>query len=243
MSRSEPQANANRQIIDRLKAARDTARLHAHLLSLDARQRLREADDKLAALENQAARGADTLVEGVAAKATEIGQAITDLLRDAGTSFLLAAPVSEIMRREPATCGPGESLNQAARLMWEHDCGAIPVVDQEHRLVGIVTDRDICMAVYTRGQPLWAVSVISTMSHAPVFAGPNDSIGAVVRLMSERRVRRIPIVADDRLIGMVALADIARHVRRNASHSLPAALTLAHALADISDEPLRRAAE
>jgi CBS domain-containing protein len=178
-------------------------------------------------------------------QAKEIGQAIAELLRDADGSFELATPASAVMQKDPATCQPGDSLNRAAQIMWEHDCGAVPVVEHDGRLVGMLTDRDLCMASYTRGQPLWSMSVISTMSNNPLSAAPGESIAVLARMMGDKRVRRIPIVENERLVGIVSLADIARHIRHNAWYSLPACLALAHTLCDISEESAKaqRAAE
>jgi CBS domain-containing protein len=61
--------------------------------------------------------------------------------------------VEQVMNRSVKSCRPGDSLNQAAQLMWENRCGAVPVVDAEFKPVGFLTDRDICMAAYTRGKP------------------------------------------------------------------------------------------
>jgi CBS domain-containing protein len=227
---------SGRELIDGLKAARDTARLHVHLLSLDARQRFRDVESKLEELERELERGSVKAIEQVPPQVKEIGQAIADLLRDAEGSRELATPVLALMTSSPATCSPRDSLNLAAQIMWERDCGSVPVVDSDGRLLGVVTDRDICMATYTRGQPLWAMSVLSTMSPPPISASPTDTVGYVLKLMSEGRVRRIPITENDRLVGVVALADIARHVRNGGGDSLPAVLAIAHTLADISQE-------
>jgi CBS domain-containing protein len=245
MPGTDSETKASRELIDRLKAVRDTARLHAHLLSLDARTRFRDLEASVDELEAQLARNSGKIAEIIPQKARQVAQAIADLLRDAAGSAELKTPVSAVMNDRPGTCTPGDSLNRAAQIFWEHDCGAAPVVNHDGRLLGMLTDRDICMASYTRGEPLWAISVMSTMSHAPVCAGPTDSIAAVARLMRDNRVRRIPIVEHERLVGVVALADIARHIRHHAPHSLPASITLAHTLAEISEEPgaAQRAAE
>ena len=67
--------------------------------------------------------------------------------------------IGDLMTREVQCCAVGDSLNEAARIMWESDCGVVPVVDSEHRVVGVVTDRDISMAAYTRGRTLQDVSI------------------------------------------------------------------------------------
>jgi len=72
----------------------------------------------------------------------------------------------KIMTREVASCRPDDTLNDAARIMWERDCGFVPVTaeDSGGRVVGIVTDRDLCMAAYTRGQRLADIRVGEVMS-------------------------------------------------------------------------------
>lgn len=122
--------------------------------------------------------------------------------------------VSEIMTRPAVSCGVDDSLNTAARLMWDHDCGALPVTGDDGVLVGIVTDRDVCMAAYTQGTTLDAISVTSVMSKDVVTCHPGDYLAAAERLMRERQVRRIPIVDQDRRpLGMVSLNDLARYTQ------------------------------
>lgn len=113
---------------------------------------------------------------------------------------------------EPAvTCRASDCLNTAAQLMWEHDCGAIPVTGDDGQLVGIVTDRDICMAAYTRGATLHDIAVSDAMARNVFSCQAGDSLDAAERLMSERQVRRLPVIdRDQRPIGMLSLNDIAR---------------------------------
>jgi CBS domain-containing protein len=61
--------------------------------------------------------------------------------------------VKDLMTKNVKTCRPSDLLNAAARIMWEEDCGCVPVVGDDNQLVGMLTDRDICMATYTRNQP------------------------------------------------------------------------------------------
>jgi len=72
---------------------------------------------------------------------------------------------SDLMTTGVKTCRVDDSVERAAQIMWEHDCGAVPVVDADERLVGIVTDRDVCMAAYTRGDSLQAIAVSGVMAH------------------------------------------------------------------------------
>jgi CBS domain-containing protein len=226
---------SNGELLDKLKATRDAARLQVHLLSMDAKKRLRDIEDKLDVFETKIGRESDRVLDGMSAKAREFTEAIGEVLREVDGSPELMTSVEKVMKPSPATCTPADSLNRAAQLMWENDCGAVPVVDWAGQLVGMLTDRDVCVASYTRGLHLSQISVGSTMSEHPCTATPKDSLGHVARLMGERQVRRIPIVEAGKLVGIVSLADIARHVRRNAGRSLPACLALANAVAEISE--------
>ena len=84
--------------------------------------------------------------------------------------------VQEVMSGRLETCHPWDSLNEAARLMWDGDFGWVPVVDQGERLVGVITDRDICMAAYTRGRPLRELPVAAAMCREVCCCGPDDSL-------------------------------------------------------------------
>lgn len=121
--------------------------------------------------------------------------------------------IAEIMNLDVRTCSPEDDLGCAARIMWEGDCGAVPVVDETMKVVGIVTDRDACMAAYTKGLPLGQILVRDAMNADVATASPHDAVVNAERLMQSRRVRRIPITNDGQLVGMLSLADIARRTR------------------------------
>lgn len=119
--------------------------------------------------------------------------------------------VEEIMSKPAITCRSTDSLNKAAELMWHYDCGVIPVVDHDNRLVGIVTDRDVCMAAYTQGRLLSVIPVSTAMATQVFSCGPGDAIESVERLMKEKQVRRIPVVdGQNAPIGLVSLNDLVR---------------------------------
>lgn len=119
--------------------------------------------------------------------------------------------VEQLMSQPAITCGPRDTLNTAARLMWENDCGVLPVVGDDDCLVGIVTDRDICMSAYTQGRPLSEIPVSSAMAKQVFSCHPQDSVAAAEQWMSKAQVRRMPVVDDDNHpIGVLSLNDIAR---------------------------------
>ena len=119
--------------------------------------------------------------------------------------------VEKLMSRDVRTCSASDSLNRAAQLMWEGNCGVVPVVDDGKTLVGVVTDRDACMAAYTKGLPLAAIRVGDVMSRNPSACGPKDDLATAMSLMTRRVVRRLPVVdGERRLVGMLSMSDLAR---------------------------------
>jgi CBS domain-containing protein len=119
--------------------------------------------------------------------------------------------VEDLMTRAVHTCRRDEALHAVAQLMWEHDVGALPVLDAQGRAVGMISDRDICMAAYTQGQPLSALRVQRSMSRALHVCHPKDRVSAAERTMRVHGVRRLPVVDDHgELIGILTLSDIVR---------------------------------
>jgi CBS domain-containing protein len=118
--------------------------------------------------------------------------------------------ISEIMTRDVHTCTPSDTLATAAQIMWENDCGAVPVVDRDGKLVGIITDRDLAMAAQLQGVALRESSVASAMARDLKTCSPTDTPATVQSLMQQHKIRRVPVVdAERRLVGMVSLGDLA----------------------------------
>ena len=117
----------------------------------------------------------------------------------------------ELMTRHPACCTPEDSAQKAAELMSQHDCGAIPVVDDEQsrHLCGMITDRDIAVRGVARGRG--SETKVADLMTNDVECCPADAdIKEVERVMTSRQVRRVPIIdADGELVGIVSQADLA----------------------------------
>jgi len=115
------------------------------------------------------------------------------------------------MTSDPAWCTPESTARDAATLMREHDCGSIPVVQSKEKrnLVGTVTDRDLAIRGLAEGKGPEA-RVRELMTSSPVTCGPDDEVETVREVMVARLVRRVPVVEDGALVGIVAQADIAR---------------------------------
>lgn len=117
----------------------------------------------------------------------------------------------DIMTSNPACVTPETSLQNAARLMEQHDCGALPVVEEgTQRLLGVVTDRDITIRAVASGKPADTL-VREVMSSRPRSCKVDSSLDDVERMMAEEQIRRVPIVDEqNRVVGVVAQADLAR---------------------------------
>jgi CBS domain-containing protein len=119
--------------------------------------------------------------------------------------------ISELMTRDVKCCGPNEPLSAACRVMWENDCGCVPVLDREGRAVGLITDRDVAMAAYIQGRPTSHLRVADSMARELITCSPDDSASAALRMMAEAQVNRLPVCdRDGKLVGLVSLADLAR---------------------------------
>lgn len=117
--------------------------------------------------------------------------------------------VVEIMMGTPYFCRPETNLGSATELMWTGNCGFLPVVGSEGKTVGVITDRDICIALGTRGRPSGEVTVADVMSRKVYSCAPEDDIRVALGTMREGRVRRLPVVAKDgALVGVVSVDDV-----------------------------------
>lgn len=119
--------------------------------------------------------------------------------------------VEEVMTKDPVSCRRADTLDRAARVMWDRDCGFVPIVDDGGRVIGALTDRDAVMAAYTRGARLADVCVSTAMATPVVTCGRHDDIEYAESLMQRYQIRRLPVVdGDGRLIGLLSLDDLAR---------------------------------
>lgn len=132
--------------------------------------------------------------------------------------------VENVMSRDAYVVRMDDRLDAAARVLWEQDCGFVPVVDRAGVLVGVLTDRDLCMAGYTQGKPLAELSVLSAMARELATTTPETPLDDAMARMAERQVRRLPVV-DDRgvLVGVLSTNDLVQ-----VGKARPAALSAKH---------------
>ncbi len=125
--------------------------------------------------------------------------------------------VQDLMTRQVHSCRSSDSLEQAAQLMWNFDCGCVPVCDGDgvSRLVGMITDRDICMSALFQGRALRDLHVSDAMSKSVEACHASDALGNAERIMQAARIRRLPVLDEhDALVGVISLADLAREAAR-----------------------------
>ena len=126
--------------------------------------------------------------------------------------------VEQLMTRTVESCRSTDSVNAAAQIMWETDCGCVPVVRGDGdgaRVVGMLTDRDVCMAAYTQGKPLAAIGVETAMSRQVCSCRPTDDLAVALNILRTNQLHRLPVMdADERLVGMLSLTDIGREADR-----------------------------
>jgi len=118
--------------------------------------------------------------------------------------------VKDVMTPKVSTCFMSDNLTAATQLMWENDCGCVPVLNEHAQVVGMVTDRDVCMAVFLQGASISEIKVSTVMSKQLFVCTSDDDLSAAEKIMIEKKVRRLPVLdMQARLVGLLALSDIA----------------------------------
>jgi CBS domain-containing protein len=123
--------------------------------------------------------------------------------------------VEEIMTKHVSVCTAGTNAAKAAELMWIHDSGVLPVVDDsDRRLVGIVTDRDLFIALGTKGQSASGLTIGEVMRPDVFCCAPNDDLHSVLKIMANQQVHRLPVVdGNGALAGILSLNDVVLHAK------------------------------
>lgn len=118
--------------------------------------------------------------------------------------------IQEVMTQDVKFCKPETNLAEAATTLWDADCGLLPVIDEAGKVIGVISDRDICMAVATKGRPAAEITAQEVFSNRPVYqCTMDDQLSDALRLMQQHQVRRLPII--DRagtLQGILSINDV-----------------------------------
>src|SRR5687768_25221 len=119
---------------------------------------------------------------------------------------------SDLMTRNPKFCLPSDTVQVAAIIMRQEDCGIVPVLENNSKkLVGVVTDRDLCIIVISDGRDPMTVKVDECMTDEIISCRPDDNIDQVIEKMQFNQVRRIPVIdSNNNLVGIISLSDLVR---------------------------------
>jgi CBS domain-containing protein len=120
--------------------------------------------------------------------------------------------VKDIMTQSAVCCSPDINVGAAVELMWVHNCGMLPVVGTDRKLIGIVTDRDICIAMGTRNRLAGELTVGEIATRNVLTCKPDDEIHEALDTMANKQVRRLPVVNVEGLPqGILSMDDIIAH--------------------------------
>ena len=119
--------------------------------------------------------------------------------------------VQDVMTYDVQTCRPETNLADAAMRMWRGDCGILPVIADGQKVVGVITDRDICMAAATKHRDPTRIRVREVISGKVYGCSPDTEIHEALKIMQQKQVRRLPIIdaLDGRLAGILSMNDLA----------------------------------
>lgn len=137
--------------------------------------------------------------------------------------------VRELMTPDPVRVTPASPLRKVAQLMVENDCGALPVCERDH-VIGIVTDRDIVTRGFLKGLDPTTLPVSDVMTRNLMTVQADDRIEHAIQIMESEQVRRLPVVDEDRLVGMLSITDLADHLPERKAGEL---------LREVSEPPRR----
>ena len=125
--------------------------------------------------------------------------------------------VKDLMTKDVSAIDRAQMVSEAGWRMWDGDCGALPVVDDENVVVGMITDRDICMATVLSGRPPSAIAVSETMSKVVHACRSDDTLDVAEATMRANQIRRLPVIDEEgKLEGILSLADVARATEQRA---------------------------
>jgi CBS domain-containing protein len=120
--------------------------------------------------------------------------------------------VRDVMTADPACVRESDGIVEAARIMKSEDAGVVPIIDNDRKLVGIITDRDIVIKCVALGHDPSKMTAGSLCEGTPWWVEADEDVDSVLEAMERHQIRRMPVIRDKKLVGMISEADIARHL-------------------------------
>ena len=128
----------------------------------------------------------------------------------------------DLMRSDVKSCDADMDLASVAKIMWDYDCGTVPVVNEERKVIGMITDRDICIAAATRSAAPGNLRVRDVMVGQVYTCSPGDDVRTVLNTLKQRRVRRLPVVdQQQRLVGIISTNDLVARAESRSGAAVP----------------------
>jgi CBS-domain-containing membrane protein len=120
-----------------------------------------------------------------------------------------------MMTQEVKFCGPDTNLAAATEILWQNNCGSLPVVDSDGKLLGVITDRDMCIALGTRDCRASELAVRDAATRPAFTCGANDDIHTALKTLRQHQIRRMPVIGPNgKLVGILCLDEIVLHVQK-----------------------------
>lgn len=152
--------------------------------------------------------------------------------------------VADIMVRTAASCHANANLGEAVEIMWHHNCGVLPVVSEDGKVTGVITDRDICIALGTRNRLPGEIAVKDVAGPHIHSCKPDDDVHAALETMARAKVRRLPVLnKNGRLEGILSMDDIVSHADTASPARDPSAAAVVNTLKAVYSSSLPQRAQ
>jgi CBS domain-containing protein len=130
--------------------------------------------------------------------------------------------VADVMMRTPASCTADTNLAAAVEILWVRNCGILPIVSQDGKVTGVITDRDICIALGTRNRPAAEITVGEVQPQKLFTCRADDDIHTALTIISDAKIRRLPVIDSEGILqGVLSLDDIVLHANTSAAGRPP----------------------
>jgi len=130
--------------------------------------------------------------------------------------------VADVMMRTPASCTANTNLAAAVELLWHKNCGMLPITTPEGKVTGVITDRDICIALGTRNRPAAEITVAEVQPQKLFACRADDDILTALAILADAKIRRLPVLdTEGHLEGVLSLDDIVQHASATTARRLP----------------------
>jgi CBS domain-containing protein len=204
---------SKKDILTEVTAARDEARLRLHLLSMEAKERWYELEAQLDNVEHRLHSSGDKVSEAMLQRARELTRSALRLLEGPSERADLSTSARALMTTSFRSCSPEQRLNQVFDVLHAADSGSVLVTDRYGKLVGMLSEHNVCEAVLAQDRCPSEMRVMDAMSSPVHTCLPEDTLSRVLEIMRETQVHQLPVVdADRHALGVVTLNGIMRRI-------------------------------